>query len=75
MGYKRVIGRINHIRTALRDFRLEIDVAGSDLKRVFKGEVETELLRGATVKVYIPKVKNKKKEVKIDKGLLKKLVR
>lgn len=75
MVYRRVTGRINHVRTAFKDFRLEIDVAGNDLKRVFKGELETELLRGATVKVYIPKVKNKKKEVKIDKGLLKKLVK
>ena len=67
MGYKIVRGKINHARGGLGDVRLEIDVSGSSLKRVFKGDTELHELNGKKVKIYIPKIDNKEKENKKEK--------
>ncbi len=73
MGYKIVVGKIKHIRTGLGDVRLGIDVAGSSLKRVFKGEVDWHELHDKKVRVYIPKIKDKHKGEEKRKSMFEKI--
>ncbi len=63
MVYKKVSGTLKHTSNmGLGLVRLHIDVQVSSLKSIFDGELDIHELNGKSVRVFIPKVKNKKKE-------------
>ena len=65
MVYKKISGTIKHTSGSVMGLvRLHIDVQKSSLNSVFDGEIDVHELAGKSVRVFIPKVKNKEKKEK-----------
>ncbi|MBW2996445.1 hypothetical protein KY332_04035 [Candidatus Woesearchaeota archaeon] len=64
MGYKKVAGTLKHATSFVNVIRLHIDISKNRLKKIFTGDFDLHKLKELGVRVYIPKIKNKKRAKK-----------